>query len=94
MVDVVSDYQFEDVDELLVTALPMAHQLAKLKKAARQAGVPVIYVNDNLGNWQEDFKSSVKKILESSSPKAAVIVKLLEPASDDYYILKPQRSAF
>jgi nicotinamidase-related amidase len=94
MIDVVSDYQFEDADELLVHALPMARQLAGLKKDARKAGVPVIYVNDNFGKWQEDFKLSVKTILKSGSPRAVEIVTLLEPASDDYYILKPQRSAF
>jgi len=93
LIDVITDFDFEDGDKLLKYALPMARRLSKLREAAKKAGIPVIFVNDNFGNWQEDFKTIVKHFLRPAA-KGREIVRLLKPDEDDYYILKPHRSAF
>jgi nicotinamidase-related amidase len=93
IIDVITDFEFEDGDRLLVQALRMAPNLAKFKKKARAAGIPVIYINDNFGKWQEDFKTILKHCLKASA-KGKKFVESLKPDKDDYYILKPQRSAF
>jgi nicotinamidase-related amidase len=92
IIDVVTDFEFKDGNKLLTQALRMAPHLAELKTKARTAGIPVIYINDNFGKWQEDFKTILKRCLKSAKGKE--FVELLKPAKDDYYILKPQRSAF
>src|SRR4029453_17310074 len=52
LIDVINDLEFPEGDQLLRHALPMARQIAALKRRAKQAGVPVIYVNDNFGRWR------------------------------------------
>lgn len=93
LIDVISDFEFEDGEELFTHALPMARRLAKFKKKAKKAKIPVIYINDNFGKWQEDFKKMVAHC-QKSSVRGSEIVKLLKPDDDDYYILKPKHSAF
>jgi nicotinamidase-related amidase len=93
MIDVVTDFEFEDGDKLLIQALRMAPHLARFKKKVKEAAIPVIYINDNFDKWQEDFKTILKHCLKASG-KGKEFVELLKPDKDDYYILKPQRSAF
>lgn len=93
LLDVITDFEFEDGDELLKRTLPMARNLARLKQRAKKAGVPVIYVNDNFGKWQEDFKTMSDQFVRHDA-KGQKVVELLRPESDDYYVLKPHRSAF
>ena len=49
LVDVINHFEFPDGAWLLRNALRMAPKLARLKKRAREAEVPAIYVNDNFG---------------------------------------------
>jgi nicotinamidase-related amidase len=93
MIDVITDFEFEDGDKLLKQTQPMAIRLAKLRKKAKRAGAAVIYVNDNFGKWQEDFKTIVAQFTQPGS-KGREVVDLLKPEPDDYYVLKPHRSAF
>ena len=49
LIDVINDLNFEQADDLLLQALPMAKQVAALKRKAAQLRIPAIYVNDNFG---------------------------------------------
>jgi nicotinamidase-related amidase len=40
---------------MLIQALPIAPRIAPLTAHARAAGIPVIYVNDNFGQWWSDL---------------------------------------
>lgn len=93
ILDMISDFDFEDGDTLYPHALKAAECLSKLKSRAQKAGVPVIYVNDNFGKWNEDFNAYAVSVRDLSK-KGRSIVELIGPAEGDYHILKPQRSAF
>lgn len=93
LIDVINDLEFEGGEELLRTALPAAKQIARLKERAHQAGVPVIYVNDNFGRWRSDFKRIVTHCLRESV-RGRAIAELLQPDDDDYFVLKPKHSGF
>lgn len=93
LIDVISDFEFEDGEKLYKNALPAANAIAALKKKANSQGVPVIYVNDNYGKWQDDFTTQVEGITGSKA-RGRDITKLLKPGPEDYYVLKPQRSGF
>jgi nicotinamidase-related amidase len=93
LLDVISDFEFEDGDTLLRNFLTVANNLATLKERANQAGAAVIYVNDNFGKWQEDFKTMSEHFARQEA-KGKTAVRLLQPGADDYYVLKPHRSAF
>jgi nicotinamidase-related amidase len=93
LVDVINDMDFEGAEALVRQAVPMAHRIAALKKRARAAEIPAIYINDNFGRWQSDFRKLVDHVLHDGVPGAEV-ARILEPAEDDYFVLKPKHSAF
>ena len=93
LIDVINDLAFPEADGMLPAARTMATRLLKLKKRVRRAGIPAIYVNDNFGKWKSDFRRTIEHCLESKS-KGREIVKVLRPADDDYFVLKPKHSGF
>ena len=93
IIDMISDFEFEDGEKLFKYALPAARRIAALKKVAKKEKIPAIYINDNFGKWQEDFKQITEKNLKNDV-RGSEIVRLLKPDSDDYYVLKPKHSAF
>ncbi len=93
LIDVINDLEFPGSAALVKCATTMAHRLADLKARAKKAGVPVIYVNDNFGRWQSDFKRQVQHCLHDGVPGQAV-AELLRPGEDDYFVLKPKHSGF
>jgi nicotinamidase-related amidase len=93
VIDMINDLDFPGGDALREQALPAARAIAALKRRARAAGIPTIYVNDNFGKWRSDFHSLVAHCLEDSCP-AAPIVEQVKPDQDDYVVLKPKHSGF
>lgn len=93
LIDVINDFDFPEGDQLLETALPMADKLLALKRRAHAAGVPVIYVNDNFGRWQSNFKAQVEHCLKSDC-RGRTFVRRLRPSKHDYFVLKPMHSGF
>jgi nicotinamidase-related amidase len=93
LIDVINDLEFESGEELLRHALPMAERLAALKRRAKEAGVPVIYVNDNFGKWQSDFKRILAHVLKDDV-RGRPLAEILRPDEDDYFVLKPKHSGF
>lgn len=93
LIDVINDLDFPEGDQLLRFALPMARQIAALKRRARREGVPVVYVNDNFGRWRSNFNAQVEHCLEDDV-RGKPIVELLRPDEDDYFVLKPKHSGF
>src|SRR5438309_3240218 len=93
LIDVINDLEFPDGDKLLRSALRMAHQIAGLKRRASEAGLPVIYVNDNFGRWRSDFNAQVEHCLNDGVPGKPVVERL-RPGEEDYFVLKPKHSGF
>jgi nicotinamidase-related amidase len=93
LIDVINDLEFDTGRELLRHALPMARRLAALKSRAREAGIPIIYVNDNFGRWQSDFNKLLSHCLEEDVC-GKPLAEILKPEEDDYFVLKPKHSGF
>lgn len=93
LIDVINDFEFPRGDELFVQAMPIAQCIADLKRTARAAGVPVIYVNDNFGRWQSNFTDLVKRCTDKDVRGRPFVEKLI-PEGDDYFVLKPKHSGF
>ena len=93
LIDVINDLEFEGGEKLLRHALPAAKRMAAFKKRCHTAGIPAIYVNDNFGKWQSDFKKLVAHCLNDNT-RGREIVELLKPERDDYFVLKPKHSGF
>jgi len=93
LIDVINDLEFEGAEALVGESVPMARRLARLKRRARDAGIPVIYVNDNFGRWQSDFNKVVEHCLHDGVA-GEELARILRPEDDDYFVLKPKHSAF
>lgn len=93
LIDTINDLEFDGGEDLLRFALPAAKRISELKRRARVARWPIIYVNDNFGKWRSDFKRIVNHCLEENV-RGNAIAKLLAPDDDDYFVLKPKHSGF
>jgi len=93
LIDVINDFDFPQGDGLLELAQPVGKNIAELKKRAKAARIPCVYVNDNFGKWQSDFKKLVARCTDDDA-KGKDFVKLLVPDEADYFVLKPKHSGF
>ncbi|WP_371436603.1 cysteine hydrolase family protein [Polaromonas sp.] len=93
VIDMISCWDFPDAGKLLPAALGIAPSIVRFAQRCRKTGVPVIYVNDNMGRWRSDFNSLIQMALESDGA-GATIASVLRPQAADYFVLKPKHSAF
>ena len=93
IVDVINDLEFEGGENLLQNAIPMAKRLASLADRARDADIPVIYVNDNFGKWRSDFRALLDHC-RNENVRGKVLANILAPKIQDYFVLKPKHSGF
>lgn len=93
IIDVINTLDFPEGKSLLKHTLPAADKIKKLKTRLRKKGVPIIYVNDNFGDWRSDWK----QVFAKCSDKTALgckLAALLQPDDDDFFVLKPKHSGF
>ena len=93
IVDMINAFDFEGARPLLTQTRRIAPNIVRLKERAASKRVPVIYCNDNFGEWRSDFKALVAKCTAQAKP-ARELVQSIAPGSGDYFILKPKHSAF
>ncbi len=91
LIDVLTTFQFPDGEAILKTALTVRDALGRLKARARKSGIPVLYVNDNFGDWRSEKEVLIGRCIEG---KGGSFVRPLLPDSEDYFVLKPMHSAF
>ncbi|HEX2780944.1 MAG TPA: isochorismatase family cysteine hydrolase [Gemmatimonadaceae bacterium] len=93
VIDVINDLEFEGGEALVEPGERMADCLAPLVRRARDAGVAIVYANDNFGRWRSDFHQQVNHCT-TDGVRGAKIARRLLPAREDYFVLKPKHSAF
>lgn len=93
LIDVINDLDFPRNEDLLRMARMLGENIARLKRRCKDAGIPVVYVNDNRGRWRSDFSVVLKHCLRAEAPGRPLVENLV-PDADDYIILKPKHSAF
>ena len=93
IIDAINHFEFPDGKRILRQDLAMAPSLGRLKERARRTGIPIIYVNDNFGQWRSDTNKLLKYCLRPEAPGRA-FVEQLRPDGEDYFVLKPMHSAF
>lgn len=91
IIDVINDFNFPQAPLLLKTSSPIAEKISNLKKRVKEEGIPVIYVNDNFGQWQSDKKKLVEYCMKQDGRE---FVEALQPDDDDYFVIKPKHSGF
>ena len=92
LIDFINAMEFDGGEALAPRAVAAARHTQRLKHRAVAAGTPVVYVNDNFGDWSGSFEAVLKR--SESAERGRALVELLRPDAGDRSILKPRHSAF
>lgn len=92
LIDFINPMDFDGGERLAPRAVAAARATRRLKRQAVAEGVPVIYVNDNFGDWRASFEVVMRRC--ESSGRGRELAALLRPEAADVSILKPRHSAF
>jgi nicotinamidase-related amidase len=91
VVDVLDDFDHDDAEPLLESFRARAETMVRTIALAREAAVPVIYVNDDRDRWDSDAPALAREA--AGGPGGDVIEQLL-PQDGDHVLLKHRYSAF
>jgi nicotinamidase-related amidase len=91
--DLLTDFAFPDGPSVRRALAARAGSLRQLLARARRTGTPVIYANDNLGEWRSDAPRLIAHCTQPHLPGAELVSSLL-PEPRDAIVLKPRHSAF
>ncbi|WP_218054336.1 cysteine hydrolase family protein [Phenylobacterium immobile] len=91
VVDMINALDFDGAEALRAPALKAAGVVARLRDQADALGVPVIYVNDNYGEWRAE-RSHI--VAHCRAQGGADLVERLAPRDHDYFVIKPAVSGF
>jgi nicotinamidase-related amidase len=93
LIDVINHFEFPDGKEMVAQALSVAQKLACLIARARATEMPIIYVNDNFGQWRSDLPKLMAYCLRPDAVGRR-FVEQIQPDKDDYFVLKPEAFGF
>jgi nicotinamidase-related amidase len=93
IVDMINDFDFEGGADLLRNTQRIVAPLKALRARMTAMGCPVVFCNDNFGQWRSDFRQVVKHCCAGDA-RGHAICRAMRPAKDDYFVLKPRHSAF
>jgi nicotinamidase-related amidase len=94
LVDVFSDFRFEDGPGLADALVRTAPAIASLITTCRKRGEPVIYCNDNFQRWHDSWRGVLAYTGREGVPASLHLLDLLYPANGDVVLLKSRHSAF
>ncbi|MEV8530580.1 isochorismatase family cysteine hydrolase [Streptomyces sp. NPDC051211] len=91
VIDMLNTYEHEDAELLLPSVSRMLPTLVGLVGRAAAAGVPVIYANDNFGQWRSHHGEILETALAGRRPD---LVDPLRPGEDAFFVVKARHSVF
>ncbi|MEV6116382.1 isochorismatase family cysteine hydrolase [Streptomyces sp. NPDC052109] len=91
IIDMINTYDHEDAELLLPSAGSVVPVVSDLAERARRRSVPVVYVNDNFGEWRSHHGELLNRAL--AGPHAD-LVEPLRPDADSLFVLKTRHSIF
>jgi nicotinamidase-related amidase len=91
VVDVLADFDHDDSEALLTSFRERGAAMASAIASAREADVPVIYVNDDRDRWDSDGPALARQALDGPGGD---VIRLLLPQDGDRVLLKHRYSAF
>lgn len=93
IIDMITDMNFDGAATMQEAARGAARAIAALRDQADAARVPVIYVNDNHGQWHSERSRLIEHALRDAS-HGHDLTRALAPRDNDYFVIKPQFSGF
>jgi nicotinamidase-related amidase len=93
IIDVINSLDFGGAEAIARKAAGLTSTILDLRRQADALKVPVVYVNDNYGQWHSD-KSRIVEACARPDSRGRDMVRRLAPRADDYFVIKPQVSGF
>ena len=91
VVDMLNTYEHEDADRLAESVRPVVSRIAELIDRARDDDVPVVWVNDNYGDWNSSSEELARAATQGRHPD---LVEPVLPGREDMFVLKTRHSVF
>ncbi|MFE9774796.1 isochorismatase family cysteine hydrolase [Streptomyces sp. NPDC005931] len=91
VIDMINTYDHPDADQLIPSARSVVPVVSGLLEKARRHDVPVIYVNDNFGEWRSHHGELLDKALAGAH---ADLVEPLRPDDSSLFVVKARHSIF
>ncbi len=92
LIDLITDFEFEDGDKLFTATSRILDDLRSLKSKCYAAGWPIIYVNDPPKNGSDSVSSLLDQI--GNTERGRFMLEQIGPTDSSFVIFKPQRSGF
>jgi nicotinamidase-related amidase len=89
--DMLNRYEHEDAEKLVASVEKALPTMVALRDRADEEGVPVIYVNDNHGEWESSRDGLVKSALDGARGD---LVEPILPREGDLFLAKTRHSIF
>jgi nicotinamidase-related amidase len=91
VIDMLNPYEHEDSDRLAESAAGVVPSIHTLLETARKVEVPVVYVNDNYGDWNTSSSDLAEKAMAGRHPE---LIEPLLPPDDASFVIKARHSVF
>ncbi|HEV2785991.1 MAG TPA: isochorismatase family cysteine hydrolase [Solirubrobacteraceae bacterium] len=91
VIDMLNEYDHEDADVLVESVREALPAMRRLVERAHSEGTPVVYVNDNYGDWAAGRPELIERAV---SGRAGEVVEPIAPADGTWFIAKARHSIF
>jgi nicotinamidase-related amidase len=91
VIDMLNPYEHEDGDRLIASVRDVLPAMRELLRRAREQDVPIVYVNDNHGDWSACRPELVERALRGRAPE---LVEPIAPPPDVGFVVKARHSIF
>lgn len=91
VVDMLNPYEHPEADRLAAGVGEALPAIVELRERAREAEVPVVYVNDNYGDWNSSAQELAEAAMDGRHPE---LVEPVLPGEGHSFVIKARHSAF
>ena len=91
VIDMLTTYDFPDAEKLVPSAADVVPNISSLVARAQAEDVPIIYVNDNYGDWNSSADELLQAGLDGKHPE---LVEALRPPEDASFVIKAKHTIF
>ena len=89
--DMLNTYEHDDADALAESVSKAVGAIGSLIAAARDRELPLIYVNDNYGDWNSSSEELANRAMEGEHPE---LVEPVLPPEGSMFVIKARHTVF
>jgi len=91
VIDMLNPYEHPEADRLAERVGAALPGVRALLRRATEAEIPVVYVNDNYGDWNSSSEELAKQAMDGAHPE---LVEAVLPEAGQSFVIKARHSAF